>query len=107
MKKFVFEYYSDMTMAEREERGMDAGVKEQWNTWFGSIGTKMVDGGNPFAPNGMSVEKSGVSKIEKWPSTGYSIVNAADMDEATELAKGCPVLDAKGGLVRVYEALPM
>jgi hypothetical protein len=107
MKKFVYVYHSEMTMAEREERGMDEGVKEQWNKWFGSIGSKMVDGGNPFAPNGMAVEKSGESKIENHPASGYSIVNAADMDEAVEMAKGCPVLDAKGGAVRVYEALPM
>jgi hypothetical protein len=105
MKKFMFEYYSEEGMGADE-----AAVAENmaaWNKWFGSLGEKLVDGGNPFGPNGMSVEKSGVSKIEKWPSTGYSIVNAADMDEATELAKGCPVLDGKGGLVRVYEALPM
>ena len=107
MKKFVFVYSSEMTMAEREERGMDKGVMEKWNQWFGAIGPKMVDGGNPFAPGGMAVEKSGVSQIENHPATGYSIVNAADMDEAVEMAKGCPVLDAKGGAVRVYEALPM
>jgi hypothetical protein len=55
----------------------------------------------------MAVEKSGVSKIENHPSTGYSIVKAASMDEAVELAKGCPVLEAKNGAVRVYEAMPM
>ena len=107
MKKFVYEYYSELSMAEREERNTDAGVKEQWNKWFGSLSSKLADGGNPFAPGGMAVEKSGVSKIENHPSGGYSIVNAADMDEAVALAKGCPVLDARGGAVRVYEALPM
>jgi hypothetical protein len=105
MKKFVFEYYNELTPAERE--GLDSSVMDAWNKWFGSLGSKMVDGGNPFGPDGMAVEKSGVSKIENHPATGYSIVNAASMDEAVELAKGCPVLEAKAGAVRVYEALPM
>lgn len=39
---------------------------------------------------------------------GYTIINAASMDEATEIAKGCPALqDDPEGAVRVYEAMPM
>lgn len=105
MKKFVYEYYSEEAMAADESAQAEA--MAAWNKWFGSLGSKLADGGNPFAPGGMAVEKSGVSKIENHPSTGYSIVNAASLDEAVELAKECPVLNAKNGAVRVYEALPM
>jgi len=105
MKKFVFEYYSEEGMAADE--AAQAATMAAWNKWFGDLGDKLIDGGNPFAPNGMSVDKNGASKIEKWPSTGYSIINATDMDEAAQIAKDCPVFDGKGGLVRVYEALPM
>lgn len=45
--------------------------------------------------------------VQDKPATGYSIVNAKDMDEATELAKGCPLMASKDGAVCVYEALPM
>jgi hypothetical protein len=38
--------------------------------------------------------------------TGYSIVAAGSLAEATELAGGCPVLQS-GGSVDVYEAMPM
>ena len=37
---------------------------------------------------------------------GYTVVTAESLDDATSLAKGCPALDAGGG-VEVYEALPM
>jgi hypothetical protein len=105
MKKFFFEYHSNEGMGADEAAVAENMAK--WNKWFGSLGKALVDGGNPFAPGGMAVEKSGVSKVEIAPSTGYSIVNAASMDEAVEMAKGCPVVDAKGGAIRVYEALPM
>lgn len=103
MKKFVFEYHNEAD----PNAPMQDGIMEKWNTWFGALGSKLVDGGNPYASGGMAVEKSGVSKIENHPSTGYSIVNADSMDEAVEMAKGCPVLDQPAGAVRVYEALPM
>ena len=38
--------------------------------------------------------------------TGYTIIAAADLDAATETAKGCPVL-AAGGTVEVYETVEM
>jgi hypothetical protein len=66
-----------------------------------------MDAGNQFAPNGMAVEKSGVSKIENFPSTGYSIIKADSMEEAVELTKGCPLLKSDKAAVRVYEAMPM
>jgi hypothetical protein len=105
MKKFVFEYYNEADPSERTEVRDDR--MKKWNDWFASIGAQMVDGGNPFAPGSMAVEKSGVTTIENHPATGYSIINAAGMDEAVEVAKGCPVLEMKAGAVRVYEALPM
>ena len=37
------------------------------------------------------------------PATGYSLVDAADIDAATAIAKGCPVTRG-GGTVEVGEA---
>jgi hypothetical protein len=104
MSNFVFIYYNggdtgDMPMEE---------VKAAWGEWFGQLGDKLVDGGNPFNDGGQAVTASGVSGFEHMPATGYSIVKAGDMSEATELAKGCPMLrHSKSGIVEVYEALPM
>ena len=109
MKKFVFVYYGgkkaeDMTQEESKE------VMDKWMTWFGTFKDKMVDGGNPFASGAKSVTADGVEDIaaDMWPAKGYTIINAKDMDEATEVAKGCPALeDDNEGSVRVYEAMPM
>ncbi|HMH70431.1 MAG TPA: hypothetical protein VK502_03450 [Candidatus Saccharimonadales bacterium] len=98
MGKFVYVYYAG--------KDTDAGDNEAWGKWFGELGSKLIDGGNPFS-DGNAVYKGGVMAIEEKPVTGYSIVNADSMEEATELAKGCPLVDSDGGAVCVYEALPM
>jgi hypothetical protein len=81
--------------------------KAEWGNWFGGLGDTLVDAGNPFNTGGQAVEKSGVTTIENWPSTGYSIVKAETMDDAVEMAKTCPVLNEPDGAVRVYETMPM
>ena len=104
MGKYVFVYYSGGDMGGHT---MDE-VKAAWGEWFGQLGDKLIDGGNAFNDGGKAVEKSGVTTIENFPATGYSIVSADSMDEATEIAKGCPMLEHSAhGAVRVYEALPM
>jgi len=63
-----------------------------------------VDGGNPFSDKVKSVGSDG--KVKDGPTgqrvTGYSIVEAGSVDQAAEMAKGCPVLTG-GGQITVYE----
>ncbi len=99
MGKFVYVYYAG--------EDTDAGDTAAWGKWFGELGEKIVDAGNPFGPNGMAVHMGGVMEVSEKPVTGYSIISANDMAEATELAKGCPLVGSKDGAVCVYEALPM
>lgn len=109
MKKFVFVYYGSKKPGDISKEEMQE-VMDKWGAWFKDIGDKMVDGGNPFAPGGQSVTASGAEVIPEnmWPAKGYSIINAESMDEATAVAKGCPVLeDDPDGAVRVYEGMPM
>lgn len=96
MKKFVFLYYGFETPTQE--------VKDAWNQWFASIGDKLVDGGNPFGP-GREITPNGTKELplNDEAVTGYSIINAASMDEAEKIAKGCPTITG----VRVYEAVPM
>lgn len=99
MGKYVYIYYAGTAS--------DGGSAEEWGKWFGELGEKLVDGGNPFGDGGQAVNSEGVMAVKDRPATGYSIVNAGSMDEASELAKGCPLMAAKDGAVCVYEALPM
>lgn len=97
MGKYVLDYYGN-----ENDGGMDA-----WMAWFKELGDNIMDPGNMFAGNGMAVEKSGANKIENYPATGYTIIKADSMEEAVEMAKGCPLLSSDKNAVRVYEAMPM
>jgi hypothetical protein len=109
LKKFVFVYYGKIRHDDIKKEDMKD-VMDKWMAWFGTFKDKMVDGGNPFAEGGQSVTKDGAETIpdDMWPAKGYTIINAKDMDEAVEIAKGCPAIeDDPEGTVRVYETMPM
>ncbi|HWY78863.1 MAG TPA: hypothetical protein VNW29_00740 [Candidatus Sulfotelmatobacter sp.] len=110
MKKFVFVYYGKNVRPEDIRKEDMKKTMDKWMAWFATFKDKMVDGGNPFALEAKSVTAKGIETIpaDKWPATGYTIINARDMDEATQIAKGCPVIEGHNdGTVRVYEAMPM
>jgi hypothetical protein len=104
MADFVLLYRGGSTPESEEER---AAVTDAWTSWFGELGGAVKDGGNPFTESARHVRADG--SIGDVPSsgmaTGYSIVQAGSLDEATALAKGCPVLSS-GGEIEVYEAFP-
>mgnify|MGYP003387007795 CR=1 FL=1 len=103
MAKFMFAYHGG-GMPETPEEGEK--VMAAWGVWMGGLGEALVDGG---APLGMSktVSTGGVANDGGAnPLSGYSVVEASDMDAAIGMAKGCPILDA-GGSVEVAEAMPM
>lgn len=102
MKNYVYIYYNNGTQQAPSEE-----VAKAWGAWFGKLGDKLVDAGNPFNTGGKAVEKSGVSTIENHPATGYSIVKAESLEAASDMAKDCPVLEEPDGAVRVYETMPM
>ena len=99
MGKYVYVYYSG--------KDTDAGDDAAWGKWFSELGDKIIDAGNPFGDGGQAVHMGGVMAVTEKPVTGYSIVTAGSMAEATELVKGCPLVASKDGAVCVYEALPM
>ena len=104
MPKFVFIYHGG-GRPETPEEGEK--VMAAWTKWMAGIGEDLVDGGNPV---GMSktVSADGVADDGGAnPVSGYSLVNAADMDAACEIAKGCPILDGGKGTVEVAEAMMM
>jgi hypothetical protein len=76
-----------------------------WGQWFGTLGSAIVDAGNPFGPSA-SVGPSGANGAAETGLTGYTILTADSLDAAADLVKGCPVF-ANGGKVDVYEAIPI
>lgn len=109
MKEFLFVFRADYNgMAARSPEELQESMK-RWMDWISGIAAqnKLVDRGNRLEPAGKVLRPDNV--ITDGPYTeiketlaGYSIVKADSLEEATELAKGCPVL-AGGGNVEIRE----
>jgi len=88
-------------------------MMKPWQDWMGGLAAqnKLVDRGNRLGGVGNIVKPNNV--ITNGPYVelkeavgGYSIVKANDLKEASELAKGCPILSA-GGTVEVRPIVAM
>ena len=102
MPKFVFAYHGGKPPESPEEGEK---VMAAWGAWFETLGSAVVDGGAPVGVS-KTVSAGGVADGGgSNPLSGYSIVNADNIDAAVEMAKGCPILD--GGSVEVAEAMDM
>ena len=96
MGKFVLVYQGG-GMAETPEA--QEAAMAAWGSWFGTLGAAVIDGGAPFGASA-AVGGGGAGT----GLTGYSILEAADLEAAVGLAGGCPII-VDGGRVDVYEAI--
>ncbi|MGR3712036.1 MAG: YciI family protein [Shimia sp.] len=104
MPKFMLIYHGG-GRPETPEEGEK--VMAAWMKWMEGIGADLVDGGNP-AGMSKTVSADGITDDGgPNPVSGYSLVNAADMDAACAIAKGCPILEGGSGTVEVAEAMDM
>ena len=99
-------------------RGGDDGPEDQqggrmvkWDAWIKGLGEAFVDGA-PFDDGGKILTSSdgpakdgsfgdGVQEVG-----GYIIVKADSMDQAVEMAQGCPAYEVNG-IVEIREAVEM
>lgn len=102
MGKYVLAYKGG-SMAETTV-AQEAAMKA-WMDWFATLGSSVVDGGNPFGPS-TAVQADGSSAATTAGLSGYSVLEADSLELAAKLAGGCPVL-ASGGSVEVYETIAM
>ncbi len=103
MAKYLFAYKGG-AMADTEAEQQAAMAK--WGSWFGALGSAIVDPGAPFGPSSAVGSDGSVTGGGGGGLSGYSVIDASDIGAASEMAKGCPVLEA-GGSVEVYEAIPV
>jgi hypothetical protein len=80
-------------------------VMAAWNGWMRSLGKALVDGGNPVG-NNKTIASNGAGSGGGDPATGYSILEASDLEAAVMLARGCPHLQS-GGSIEVAEIMPV
>ena len=104
MANYVLVYKGGGGMANDEAARQK--IMQAWGQWFGSLGDKLVDGGNPFGSSAAISSGGSVSNSASSGLTGYSIIKGDSLQAATESAKGCPVL-TDGGSIEVYETFPV
>jgi hypothetical protein len=86
---------------------------DKWRAWIGELAKKdLYKGGEPLAPEGRQLVGSKQTVTDgpfgetKDIVGGYLIVNAPDLNAATELARGCPIFQ-RNGSVEVREIRSM
>ena len=97
MAKYLFVYHGGGMAATEEERNE---AMAKWGAWAQQLGDHVIDFG---APVGESRTIGGGNGSR---ATGYSLIQAGSLDEAEQLAQGCPIL-AVGGTVEIGETLAM
>src|SRR5574340_1752993 len=90
MANFLLLYTGGSMPASDAER---ESVMKAWDAWFGTIGSNLVDGGNPFTPMAKSISSNGT--VSDGPvgelASGYSIIKAISLDSAVAIARECTV----------------
>jgi hypothetical protein len=92
MSTYVFVY--------RAPRGFTPGdpdASAAWVAWFRGISDHVVEPGKPVFTRREVGEVPGDTELG-----GYSLISAADIDEAVRLADGCPVI-SNGGSIEIGE----
>lgn len=101
MPRFILAFRGGMPKSPQEGQKMMA----DWNGWMEGLGAALVDKGAGF---GKSRFLAGSGREEKAgdPLSGYSIVEAADVDAALDMARRNPIFSL-GGTIEVAECLQM
>ncbi|HVM88089.1 MAG TPA: YciI family protein [Puia sp.] len=109
MKEFLFVFRNDYnTMPQGSPEEMQA-ITKRWMDWVGGIAAqnKLADRGNRLKSSGKVVRAKNI--ITDGPYTeiketigGYIAIKADSIDEAAEIAKGCPIFSF-GGNVEIRE----
>lgn len=103
MSEFAYFFRGRETSASPEQMQK---TMEKWVVWFRELGAKGVikDPGNPLEHTGMVVRGKQKAIIDgpyaeaKDVVGGYIVVQAADLAQAVEFSKGCPIFDVDGSV---------
>ena len=77
-----------------------------WGKWMTDHGPSLVDPGNPVGMSKTVSSKGVADNGGPNPTSGYTIVKAADISAACQIAQSNPMLD-DGGSVEVAEIIPI
>jgi len=104
MANYLFVYHGGSKVTDPAEL---ESVMQAWRDWFTAMGAAVIDSGNPVGVS-TTVNSDGsiVNHGGSNPASGYSLIAAADIDEACARAKACPILNS-GGSIEIAEIIDM
>jgi len=84
-----------------------AAVMAKWAAWMEKVGPALADIGTPFGAGASVVDDGSTGRAISL--SGYSVVTASDLREASALAQGHPYLsEGKGDFaIEIYELMPV
>jgi hypothetical protein len=111
MKEFVILFRMDITNLEAQptKKQMET-YMQQWMSWINEIAdnNQLADGGNHFSQQGRVLKPN--NEVIDMPHiadnnsvAGYIIILADNLDEATIIAKKCPILNGQNTSVEIRE----
>jgi hypothetical protein len=108
MPKFLILYVSEKP-TEQQMNASPEDIKkgmEPWNAWFKRQGTAIIDQGNPTGEP-FALNKKGATKAHTHLVTGYSIVEAKDIEKAKTMVIDHPHLNQSKTSIEILEIMPM
>jgi hypothetical protein len=85
--------YAFIYRAPANYRPGSAATMNVWNDWYEALGAHVIDVGNPILRRSTLGDCATATELG-----GYSLIRAANLDEAIGLAQGCPFLRVHGGV---------
>jgi hypothetical protein len=112
MSEFLYVYRGGMNASTPPEARQQQ--IQRWMAWFKDLTAKghVKNMGNPLERTGKTIKGSDKTVTDgpfaeaKDLVGGYSLIEAKDLDQATELAKGCPIF-LMGGSVEIRPIMLM
>ncbi len=108
MKKFLVIYGAPKTTIDEWSQASEEEQKkgmEEWIEWMEKYKNAFIDAGNPAGKN-VRITKSGATEHRN-EICGYSIIQAANHDDAVEIFSNNPHFDAKDAYIELMEITEM
>jgi hypothetical protein len=108
MSKFLVLYISEKP-AEQQMNATPEDIKkrmEPWIAWFNRQGSAIIDQGNPTGKP-FAMNKKGVTKAYTDKVTGYTIIEAKDIDKAKAMVFDNPHLDQPKSSIEILQIMSM
>ena len=113
MNEFALIFRNDSSPEVKLSPEQMQAMMKKWQDWMGSIAAqnKLASAGNRLGWDGKTLRPNNVVTDGPYVETkemisGFIVVKTASIKEASELAKGCPILTI-GGSVEVRNIIPM